>query len=250
VGHVLGLGDHADGNDIMTTTLEAGARRLPGVSTDTGALPGSPTFSAGATASAAPTVSPTVGLADAPARVSLSTSSRTEVGSTILPATSGAILDRASTAGSLAGLQFNLGPRTSAVLPAAPAVPAVGAVGSDPDSESAVVPGLWPPVNRVDGGGEDDALPSAEAEGAAPADRLSPRAKPADTLVNPDAEAQADVLRQQARDACFADGSWGAAEPSSPARPAAIAAAALAFLGGWWGAGRVETEERRRRFVR
>jgi hypothetical protein len=36
VGHVLGLGDHASGTDVMTTALQTGVRRLPEASGSTG----------------------------------------------------------------------------------------------------------------------------------------------------------------------------------------------------------------------
>jgi hypothetical protein len=275
-GHILGLAPTATG--VMETTLAPGVRMLPETASSTGtgamhlALPDGSGGGTAATAGAAATIFRSGEAGAAQPGTPLSTASGTGASDAgfatgmrgvTQPAAAAAFQDGAGTVGSLAGVQFNFGPRTAAVLSDAATVPAAGAVGSDRESATVLVPGLRPPVSRVDGGGADEALPGDEAEGAAPAGPLSPRAQPADPPEDPDAEAQADVLlRQRARDACFADGSWGAdlagpgtplprgaAESSRPAPAAAIAAATLAFLGGCWGARRVETEERRRRRI-
>src|SRR5262249_45115188 len=69
VGHVLGYGSHASGNDIMTTTLEAGVRRLPETTIST--VTGGPAVSTGAMANVASTGLPTAVLDVAPSRASL-----------------------------------------------------------------------------------------------------------------------------------------------------------------------------------
>jgi hypothetical protein len=274
LGHLLGF-EHSD-TGVMEASLAPGARVVPPALTGTVAVHlALSDGSGGGTAATASTAATVFRAGDAGAAqpgTPLSIASGTGASGAAFatgmrgvtqPAAVAAFQDGASSVSSLAGVRFNLGPRTSAVLSAVTTVPAVGDVGSDRDSARVLVPGLWPPVRRTDGGGEDDALLGDEAEDAAPAERLSPRAQPADPLENPDAEVQADgLVRQRARDACFADGSWvaelaapgtplsrGAAESSRPAPAAAIAAATLTFLGGCWGARRVETEERRRRRI-
>jgi hypothetical protein len=104
----------------------------------------------------------------------------------------------------------------------------------------------------VPGGG--GTAPAGDEEAAeVPADRPPPAAEPAGAPVDPAAaDASSALLRCQARDACFADGTWRAG-PAADAGRALIPVAAfvgLGVLGGHWGAGRAETEPRgRRRFL-
>jgi hypothetical protein len=92
-----------------------------------------------------------------------------------------------------------------------------------------------------------------EEAGEVPADRPPPAAEPAGAPVDPEApDAAGALLRRQARDACFAGGSWRAG-PGADSGQVLIPVAAfvgLGLLGGHWGAGRAEAEPRgRRRFL-
>jgi hypothetical protein len=165
-----------------------------------------------------------------------------------LPAAVAAILDGAGSQRTLSAVLLNVGPPTSPVLSLAPAnaFPA----GAGWDASSALVPGLWPPNPRVDGGG-DLALPSDQAQGDDPLAAL---------ILGSDLGSPVGLrLRHWACDACFADDSWlaepgegglplaGAAERLGLPLDSAAAALVLTLLAGSWTAERAESERRLRR---
>jgi uncharacterized repeat protein (TIGR01451 family) len=228
VGHVLGFGDHAGGNDVMSTTLEAGVRRLPEApaTTGTGAL----FVSRAGTAEAAPPVAvPAV-------------SGTAALDAVFAAAATRGVTPTAATVqdgpGSQAGVPLNLVPSAPAILPTVTTAPAaiVGTPGRDSINDP--VPGVRPPSPRMESG-----------NGAA--------------LDDDDADEQAGVLLPAAnltdallwQRASFAGDSW-AADLADPAPllagdpiPVAdsVAAAALALaLGGWWGTRPADTEPRKR----
>jgi hypothetical protein len=259
VGHVLGFGDHAGGNDVMTTTLAAGVRRLPE------APSGTSTVVAAATTpgdSSIPVVAGAGELAVAQPGVPLSTLSGTGAGGTAftgvrrgglalplpaaaaLPAAAGIFQDGAGHLRLLPGVPLNLGPQAPPVLSIAPAAPAAGAAGTDRDSTNDLVPGLRPPVSRVDSGG---ATPAGDEEpDEVPADRPAPRVEPAGTPV--DQEAAAAIGRRQARDAFFASdcGIDGPGAASGQGLVPAAMVVTLGMLGGHWSASQPEPKPRRR----
>jgi uncharacterized repeat protein (TIGR01451 family) len=236
VGHVLGFGDHASGNDIMTTTLDTGMRRLPEAPGNVAAV----AAQGGAAVSAG---------------VSLSASSRTEVGSTsTVPGATAAIQDSGSQR-SLSGALSQVGQQASGLVPITPASPAATPTGADRDASTAQVPGRRPPTGLD--GGSDLALPQTQAEGNAAGAGLLPAPSPAGG--RSDLGGQAEVgLWQQACDVCFADES-GWAEPAEPATPlsglavggpgletAAAATVLTVALDSFRAARRPQTDPRRR----
>jgi uncharacterized repeat protein (TIGR01451 family) len=244
VGHVLGYSSHTSGNDIMTTALEAGVRRLPEATTSTaavgGVLPGGPGVPAGATANVALTGFPTTMLDVAPTRGTLSAPSHTEV------ATAG-IAAAVDSQRSLSRILLNGGQQT------APS-PAGTAVAGDQDASDFLVPGLWPASP-----GEEDsdirALPSDPAEDEAPV--AGQQARDAyfagdhwrDALL----EEESTLAWNQARDAYFAgsdqptesgmpERAWGSEGPGLEAAAVALAV----WLDGFRDVQRPETNPRKR----
>jgi uncharacterized repeat protein (TIGR01451 family) len=215
VGHMLGYGDHASGNDIMTTSLGTGMRRLPEALSSTDNI----TFVSRAS---------DVGTPQRPVQQlsSFSTAAVDAVFAATRSATSTAITtpDRPV---SQASVLLNLVTPAPVLLSSVAMPPAMVTTGTDRDSASDPVPGLWPSRTRRDGGNEATQQDDRETEEAIP---LAP------------AEVR---LWQRASDACFADDSWmpGQAD-TAPAQPEdaaqtteAPAAAVLALaMAGWWGA--------------
>jgi hypothetical protein len=274
VGHVLGFGDHLGGNDIMTTTLNAGMRRLPEAPSSTGTGAATAGVSGGFVVSvgASPAVAPTgvLGGELGVAQPSMPSAILTRTGGvevalvsgvrdSVPPPAAGAFQEGAVGQRSLPGAPPALGQQTAAVVVVPLPVPVAVIVAPVRDTSSIQVPGLWPPVPRVERG-HDEALPGRAAEEADQADGLAPTANPDGRPLDRDAEARADgLLPQWACDACFTDGSWRAdaagrdtplpaAGPTGLTSSAVGAAAVLAFgLNGAWGADRAETERRKRR---
>jgi uncharacterized repeat protein (TIGR01451 family) len=260
VGHVLGLGDHPGGNDIMTTTLDAGMRRLPEAPGNPGSVVSSSSApgGAGAPALGLSSVAPSSVVPSTPARtgtveVAVATSVREVV---TLPA-GGTTQDGVGSQRSLTGVANGLGQQTLPVVSAMPAVPAAVLAGPDRDASSDLVPGLWPRSARVVSG--DGALPGGAAADAEPPEGLVPGSDRDDSAFDQDEAGRADVLFQQwASNSCFADGFRRpapseletlrpAAEPTGAAPVSGAAAAALALaLGGFWGAHESETDPRKR----
>src|SRR5262249_4358062 len=130
------------------------------------------------------------------------------LGSVTLPATTGTIPNGPSTPRSRAAVLVNLGQQTSPVLTAAPAAPAAGAAGTDREPSSLLVPGLQPPVPRVEGGGGGGVVDDEKPE-EVPVERRPPEPDPSGPLGAPPAAEELGTLSGlRARDACFADGSW------------------------------------------
>jgi hypothetical protein len=229
---VLGYGDHASGNDVMTTALQAGVQRLPGASGSGTTVLASSAVPQGSTVLAGVTV-----------RASLSGETTSALGvnnAGVLPAAAGVLLD--------------FGPQAPVVVSAATAVPAAVPGGPDRASASVRIPGQRPPNGRAESSG-DGALPD-EARDGSWAEGLVPGADLAGTPFDPNAAALGSESRQRASDACFADGSWLAEDqdtlwPDTNLGRAADAAvvAALTFLSGSWTAGRVDSQPRRRRWL-
>jgi hypothetical protein len=208
-----------------------------------------------------------------------------EVAPRAMPAAAGAFQDRADSERRLTAVLLDLGQQTPPVLLVATTPPAVVPAGPATGPSSVLLPGPRLPIPRVGSGSGDAAVASDEDPEVAPAGRPAQQAEPSGTPVEPEAGAQ-DGRRfsQRARDACFADASWGAdpmgpgvpsgqtvpppvsraepagpdadrpgmaAENAGPAPNAATAAAGLAVvLGGYGGVLRVETEPRRQRHFR
>jgi uncharacterized repeat protein (TIGR01451 family) len=272
VGHVLGFGDHASGNDIMTTALATGVRRLPEALPGTGSVT-VVAVSAGSTAGAVGTGS-TAGAVGTGFRagdlgVSLpAASSATETAdAAFAPAVRSGVTPPQAAGQARAVAQHSV----SAVLNDRPqqappmiATPSLATVIGAPDEVpgAVLIPGLWPPAIRLDSAGGDGAIPG---DAAGDAEQVALPLSAGSTAGAPrDGGAQAGVwFRALAGDACFDDGSWaldpaglhvpwpGAeAESSGPAADAAAAALAV-VLGGCWAAPRAEPEARtRRRFLR
>jgi hypothetical protein len=259
VGHVLGLGDHPGGNDIMTTTLDAGMRRLPEALSSTGNVTASTGVSAVAPAAfrvsdlggVQLSVPPSTLARTGTVEVALPTgvrdgspaSSGTAAIEAMLVATRG--LTPAATAqdglGSLAGIPRNFA-LPAPILSAVATPPAAVSTGTDRDATSDLVPGIWPPSPPTESG-DGAALEDSEGEQAGV---LAPAANPGEAL-----------LWQGARDAYFAS-DWAAwLADSAPIRPEEAtqaadtpAAVALALaLTGWWGVRAMETETRRRQRI-
>jgi uncharacterized repeat protein (TIGR01451 family) len=243
LGHVLGFDDHAGGNDVMTTALAAGMRRLP-------EAPGSATGAAAPSAMAqgSPVSSETI------VQVSLTSESRTPAGAApAVPGVGTAGVPSAATVTvpgasgnprGLAQVLLNVGPQAPPLLSTAPAAPAAGAAGADRDSATDLVPGLRPPVPRVDSGG---ATPAGDEEpDAVPDDRpVPPVGAPVDAGA---ADAIEALGRLPARDAFFAGGlamAGPGADSGETLAPAALLAV-LGALGGHWSASRPDPERRRR----
>jgi hypothetical protein len=274
VGHVLGFGDHLGGNDIMTTYLNPGMRRLPE------ALPGSSSGVAqaatvdGSTASAASTPSfsalSQAGLAltlgneeDDTADAGLVSTSHDPLATAVHSTT------LVTVAAKVAAQQLVTATIQSAdavpvmASPAGP-VPADAIVLSVPGAEFAPAPeGVY--SSMWQSSGEEAVL-----IGGLGTD-LQIGGEGRDVLLggiggdSPEHASGSFVDLHRAwtteSDACFADGSWMAdgtgqdvvvpASVASSAGPvletAAAAVAALALLGGHWAEPRATTEERTRR---
>jgi uncharacterized repeat protein (TIGR01451 family) len=258
LGHVLGYGDDS-GAAVMATTLAPGVQRAPEAAPVTGNI----VVSAAADGAGAPAVAGVGELAVGQPGVPLSTSSGTEAGGTAftgvrrgglalpLPAAAavpaGSFQDGAGHLRLVPGVVLNLGPQAPPLPATAPAAPAAGAVGEDRDPAADVVPGLRPPVPRVDRGA---ASPAGDEEpDTVPDDRPAP---PAGAPVDAGAADAIGALRRlPARDAFFAGG-FTMADPGADSGQA-LAAALVVALGGLGGHGytqRAEPEPRRqRRFV-
>ncbi len=263
-GHILGFGPTDTG--VMETTLGPGVQRVPEALTHSATVGVPGTSAAGSFSVGVPaTTSTAVSRTAEPARVPQTSPSHTETveasfvttGRDVsLSTAAGAIQNGTGILRNLAGVLVNPGQQSPLVLSAVVADSVLGPAGVGRDFSSILVPGLWPPLPRLESG-SDMVLPSDEAQDADPAEWLLPRAKPSDTPLDLGADAQTGLgLRQQAFDACFADGSWQAepvaAEESASAPDAVAASAALALvLGSYWSAPRTETERRmRQRFPR
>jgi uncharacterized repeat protein (TIGR01451 family) len=270
LGHLLGFDHEATG--VMETTLMPGARLVPEALTHSAtiAVPGTSaagSISIGVPTNTAPAVSHPADLGGGPARVPQNSPSRTETldavlatvlsgatpvtpqaGTQTLPAVIGAFQDGAGVPRALEGGPLNLG-RGTFLLSYGTMDPEDDPTELDQDASGFLVPGLWPPLPRMDG---DDGVGGARA--AERAAWAGPSADRDIALLDGGGEAQASVgLRQQACDACFADGSWRAVPADGSQSPDAVAAsAALAIvLGGSWSAPRAENERRtRQRFLR
>jgi uncharacterized repeat protein (TIGR01451 family) len=225
VGHVLGFDDHAGGNDIMTTTLDAGMRRLPEALGSTGS--GTVLVSAAPDAGTAQPHVPQPAFTSRGAVDALFAAT---------PGVTPVTLTMPDWLVSQASVRLDLATTAPAILPAV-ATPTTSA-DTDRDSTSDPVPAFRPPTPRMESG---TALDNDDA-GAAVGVLLST------------ANATEAMLWQRASDACFAGRSWadkladtaailaGDAAPSTDTGAAAV----LAFaLGGWRGAWPVETERKR-----
>jgi hypothetical protein len=268
-GHVLfGV---QDGSGLMEATLAPGVRLVPETLSSTGNVVG-----AGATASGALVQGGATGVAQT--GVPLAASARTDaldtafapsMGGSTQPAAGATLPDQVGTLNSLARSLLNLGSQIPAVLSAATTDPAAVATMSHRETPNVSVPGFWPPARSVERARANEVLPSEDlpSEDLPSEDLPSDEAQDDDPTAwpprtDPDAEARVGLLFQpQACDSCFADGSWMTnlerldvtslwddTESSGHALDA-VAPALAVVLGGWWGARRFETEERRRRFV-
>jgi hypothetical protein len=174
-------------------------------------------------------------------------------------AVAGAFQDGAGRQHGLTGVPSALGQQTPPIVVVPLPIPVAVFVAPLRDTSSFLVPGLLPPLPRVEQRG-DGALPGGAAEEADQPEGLAPTANRDATPVDRDAATRADVrLPQWTCDACFADGSWRAepagwdvplpaVEPANSTPGSIGAAAVLAFaLSGAWGADRAESERRRRR---
>src|SRR5262249_38942512 len=147
VGHVLGFGDHAGGNDLMTTALSAGLRRLPEAA--------SSTSSTSSTSSVTTFVSrPTDAVTVQPHAVQQVFVSPAAVDAAFAatgvatPAAS-AVLDRS---GIQASVLLNIAAPVPGVQPIMAASPGAVSARTDRDSTSYSVPGVRPPDPRMESG--------------------------------------------------------------------------------------------------
>jgi hypothetical protein len=238
VGHVLGFADHNSGNDIMTTSLSAGMRRLPEAVTSTSnsaasaGMPGS----TGVSAAASPAITPTVvlvgnlGLAQ-PTAVREGATPAAVVGPTANDAVFSAAVQGFSPAAIVRGLPLSVA-APAAVLPSNVPPPAPVSTGTDRNSSGVPAPGVRPPGPIAGGAASDD-----NSEGL-----------PAPTPAGDSTDA---LMLQRANDTCFADDSWAAdqAESSAPIVNAAAAAALILTLERWNDAGAAATVSRKRQLL-
>jgi hypothetical protein len=262
VGHVLGYGDHAGGNDIMTTTLDAGMRRLPEALSSnsvvaSAAVPVDTVGSAGSLSAVATTALHAGELGGAQRSVPPFTLA--DLGSVEVLTSAAIVQDEVGDLRNPASVPPSFGPQTPLVTSALTAVSAAMLKAPDRDWSNTLVPGLRPPVPYVEWG-SNRALPQNAGADADQPGGLAPRANPGDAPFDQDAAGRIDVLFQQwASDASFANGfwtpgpagletPWPAAEPSRAAPGSSGAFAALAMaLGGVCAAHQPETEPRKRR---
>jgi hypothetical protein len=262
VGHVLGYGDHAGGSDIMTTTLDAGMRRLPEALSSnsvvaSAVMPVDTVGSAGSLSAVAATAFHGGELGGAQRSVPPFT--LVDMGSVEVLTSAAIVQDEGVAQHRLASVPPSFGPQTPLVSSAITAVSAGMLKAPDRDWSNAVVPRLRPPLSRVEWSG-DRALPQNPGADADQPGRLTPRANPGDSPFDQEAAVRIDVLFQQwASDASFANGFWRPgvagvetpwlAEEPSPASAGSLGAVAVLAMamGGVWGAHQPETDSRTRR---
>jgi uncharacterized repeat protein (TIGR01451 family) len=249
LGHVLGFEHSATG--VMDAVLTPGMRLVPEALTGTtsvvaSAAPGGTGVSVGASPAVVhPSVAPSTPARAGTVEAGLAIGVR-DTGA--LPA-AGAIQDGSSNQRVLAGALLSVGQQPSPILLGTTTVTAAPAAEKPLDAGLRLVPALLPPTPRVEGGASP-ALPNDATEESDPVEWLVPKASPSDTPWGLETDAQASRrLQRSACDVCFADGSWRA-DPEDAGAPAPGVAAALAvLLGGYWGAQRKESEQRRRGFL-
>jgi uncharacterized repeat protein (TIGR01451 family) len=261
VGHVLGYGDHPSGNDIMTTTLDTGMRRLPEALPDSSsivafaAMPVDSGALAGAQSAAAPT-SLYVGESRGDQR-SVPAFTLGDMG-TVEMLTGAAIAhDEVVAQRSLEWVPPSFVEQTLAVSPAMTAVSAVMLTAPNRDWSRVLVPGLRPPAPGVERG-SDWALPQYPDAVIDQLGAVAPLAGRGSTLFDQGEVPGSALLQLWESDAWSANDFWDA-NPAWLDAPAPVAeshaapgslgaAAALAIaLAGVWGTNKVETEPRTRR---
>jgi uncharacterized repeat protein (TIGR01451 family) len=249
VGHALGF-EHSE-TGVMAASLAPGVRLTPeaaGIST----FVASPTVPSGAAVSAGassafvrPGVAPST-----PARAgTVEAALAIGVRDTGAQPAAGAIQDVSGNQRSLAGALLSVGQQPSPILLGTTTVTAAPAAEKPLDAGARLVPALLPPTPRMESGASP-VLPNDATEDNDPVEWLVPKANPTDLPWGSEANAQAGRrLQRSACDVCFADGSWRAdAEEGNTLESGAVAALAV-LLGGYWGAQRTESEQRRRGFL-
>jgi hypothetical protein len=261
VGHVLGFADQDGGNDIMTTTLAAGVRRLPEAATGTGNWVPAAAVPAAISYETAVFTSGKFGLTRPGAPLPVAAQGETGGGSTPLIVTAAAVVDGAGSGHSPTVVRLDAAVPAPQIAIVAPAPVLIG-----PSREDFFIRLPAVPLPSTDGGRN-------VGEAAVPAEVRPPDADPAaapapptagDDPVDPTPEpaaARGVAWRHAARDACFADASWwdgvaarvmpgsadGAACPVPRWDVVSVATAIAFVLGGYWRADSKESEPRQRR---
>jgi Ca2+-binding RTX toxin-like protein len=260
VGHELGYGDHLGGNDIMTTHLYAGMRRLPEALAASGAAQATPVD--GSTASAARALSfaalPQAVLAPTQGKEENNTADPlpTAVHSTTLVTVTGKVAaqqlvtaaSRSADAVPVIASPAGAAPVAAIVVsaPGADFAPAPASVHSamwqSSGGDAVLIGGLGSDL-QIGGQGRDVLLGGIGGDSAVQAHGSFVELPKAWTVES---------------DTCFADGSWmadgagrdvvapeGVASSAGPVLKTAVAAvAALAVLGSHWAEPRTRTEQR------